>query len=139
MEKIEDSIVNYIISYHSKLMTNDERENFIFLSEYYKKSYSLENEPDCGWIEGMKITKVKFVQKKRDTLIKLVSLYRDKAENIDELINIGFEDYRKKIAERILNEHANEIKLNICPKCNKIARTPYARQCRYCGYNWRKK
>jgi hypothetical protein len=137
MEKIDDTIVNYVISYHSKLMTNDERKNLFFLGEYYKKSYSLNNEPDSGWIEGMKTTKDKHIQKKKDSISKLVSFYRDKIENIDELINIEFEDYRKKIVERILNEHKNEIKFNICPKCKKIARTPNARQCRHCGYNWR--
>jgi ribosomal protein L40E len=27
--------------------------------------------------------------------------------------------------------------LNLCPKCNGIARTPEAKQCRYCKYTWR--
>jgi hypothetical protein len=137
MEKIDDTIVNYVLSYHSKFMTNDERKNLIFLGEYYKKYYPINNEPDSGWIEGMKTTKDNYIQKKKDSINKLVSFYRDKIENIDELINIKFDDYRKKIAERILIEYENEIKFNTCPKCKKIARTPYARQCRYCGNNWR--
>jgi ERCC4-related helicase len=33
---------------------------------------------------------------------------------------------------RIWNEHKNELALNLCPKCNKIARTHWAEECRFC-------
>lgn len=29
-----------------------------------------------------------------------------------------------------------EIPENNCPKCNKPTLSPYAKQCRYCGYSW---
>ena len=37
---------------------------------------------------------------------------------------------------RILNQHRNEIFLNYCPQCGKLARTPKTRQCRFCGHDW---
>jgi hypothetical protein len=52
-------------------------------------------------------------------------------------INGGQEDFNKKIAERILKEHKAEIDLNNCPNCRRLARTPFARQCRYCEHTWR--
>lgn len=35
-----------------------------------------------------------------------------------------------------MTETREKVFLNNCPKCDKLARTPYAKQCRYCGYNW---
>jgi hypothetical protein len=57
-------------------------------------------------------------------------------KNISELTNDGYEAYKERIAQRIFNEHKHELELNLCPKCNKIARTPYAKQCRFCFHNW---
>ena len=55
---------------------------------------------------------------------------------ISELTNDGFESYKIRISERIFNEHKDELKLNLCPMCNKIARTPWAKQCRFCRHDW---
>lgn len=35
-----------------------------------------------------------------------------------------------------MKEAPEKVFLNNCPKCNKLARTPYARQCRHCGHSW---
>lgn len=58
-------------------------------------------------------------------------------KNISQLTNDGYDAYKVKIAKRIFEEHSNELALNLCPKCNKIARTPQAKQCRFCFYSWR--
>jgi len=42
----------------------------------------------------------------------------------------------KFTAKRIYNEHKDDLNLNLCPKCLKIARTPKAKQCRFCFHNW---
>lgn len=57
-------------------------------------------------------------------------------KNISELTNDGYEAYKLRIAKRIFNEHKDELELNVCPKCNMITRTPYAKQCTLCFYNW---
>ncbi len=46
------------------------------------------------------------------------------------------EEERNKIAEIIMREYKDKIILNNCPNCEKLARSPYARQCRYCRYDW---
>lgn len=53
-----------------------------------------------------------------------------------ELAKNGFEEYKRKVTERIFNEHKDELELNLCPKCGKIARTPRAKQCRFCLHDW---
>lgn len=46
------------------------------------------------------------------------------------------ENEKKRIAELILKDYSNEVFLNNCRKCGKLARTPFAKQCRYCGHDW---
>jgi hypothetical protein len=53
-----------------------------------------------------------------------------------ELIKNGSENFRLNVAKRILEERANDLFLNKCPKCEFLARTPQSRQCRNCGHNW---
>lgn len=54
----------------------------------------------------------------------------------EEFLKDGYEEFELNVARRIMKEMPEEIFLNNCPKCNKLARTPYARQCRYCGHSW---
>jgi len=44
--------------------------------------------------------------------------------------------FREKVRNRILKEHKEDIFINRCSKCNKIVRTPKAKQCFWCGYDW---
>jgi hypothetical protein len=57
--------------------------------------------------------------------------------NLSELTNDGYDAYKIRIATRIFDEYKDELELNLCPKCNKIARTPEAKQCRFCSHSWR--
>jgi recombinational DNA repair protein RecR len=43
----------------------------------------------------------------------------------------------RKFTERILLEHKEHPLLNFCPTCHKLARTPQAKQCRFCSHSWR--
>ena len=54
-----------------------------------------------------------------------------------DLLKDGYPAFSNRTAERIYNEHLHELDLNRCPKCNGIARTPQAKQCRYCMFSWR--
>ena len=56
--------------------------------------------------------------------------------HIKEMISGGFEQLKKNTIERILKHHSNELELNLCPACGKIARTPLAKQCRFCLHDW---
>ena len=53
-----------------------------------------------------------------------------------DLLSAGPDEFMIKCAERIFKEHPDKVYLNLCPKCNKLARTPHAKQCRYCHYDW---
>lgn len=52
------------------------------------------------------------------------------------MIADGYEALKRKVAQRIYDEHKDQLELNLCPKCNKITRTPQSKQCRFCYHDW---
>jgi hypothetical protein len=57
--------------------------------------------------------------------------------DIKEFLKDGYEEFELNVSRRIMKETPEKVFFNNCPKCNKLARTPYARQCRHCGHSWR--
>ena len=43
---------------------------------------------------------------------------------------------QKRLARYILEHHRDELVFNHCPDCERLARTPRAAQCLYCGARW---
>ena len=52
------------------------------------------------------------------------------------LANDGIDAFIVRTAQRIVDEHSNEIAFNHCPRCGALAKTPKARQCRFCRHDW---
>jgi hypothetical protein len=48
----------------------------------------------------------------------------------------GPEPFRRHVRDRLLSERAAEVFVNRCPKCERVVRTPQARQCFWCGFDW---
>lgn len=44
----------------------------------------------------------------------------------------------QRARDRILREHASEVKVNRCPACGRIVRSPGAKQCLWCKHDWHK-
>jgi len=53
-----------------------------------------------------------------------------------QLARDGYEVFAERTAERIMAENGDRVFLNLCPRCSGLARTPTARQCRFCGLDW---
>jgi hypothetical protein len=47
----------------------------------------------------------------------------------------GLEAFRRSACRRILSEHP-DLRVNRCPRCHRIVRTPAAKQCLRCGHDW---
>jgi hypothetical protein len=67
--------------------------------------------------------------------LKIEQMYGFANEKVNALVRLGKQGMLHKIAERLLKDNGNEI-INNCPKCGRLARTPKAKQCRYCGFDW---
>lgn len=48
----------------------------------------------------------------------------------------GVEIFRIRARDRIIRDHSDQVFINRCPSCQKIVRTPRAKQCLWCGYSW---
>lgn len=75
---------------------------------------------------------------KRVELFKKTGWLSDREEALSLLAN-GYDAFLTRTAERILLETPEKVFINKCPECGKLARTPYARQCRYCKHDWHDK
>lgn len=55
---------------------------------------------------------------------------------VQAALSDGPEAYRRKVRDRILREHTAQVFINRCPKCQRVVRTPKAKQCFWCGHDW---
>ncbi|HEX8020516.1 hypothetical protein [Mucilaginibacter sp.] len=107
--------VSYIIWYFSDLI--DSREA-IALS-HYNFSDEYKTGPDS---------------KARRWLIKKGKITED--PEILRLLDNGYVQLRLSAAENVLKNHPGKVFFNRCKICGKLARTPRAKQCRFCGHDW---
>ena len=107
---------NYIMTYFSSLQNDKEKLANRHISSIIKLGYPNTN------LDATEVYKrVGWLTDDEDALM---------------LVKLGEEGFKIKVAERILSEYSNQVVLNYCPKCNRLARTPTARQCRHCGHDW---
>jgi hypothetical protein len=55
------------------------------------------------------------------------------------MLDQGSDKFMDAVRDRILRDHAEDIVVNRCPKCDALTRTPKARQCLSCGHDWHSK
>jgi hypothetical protein len=115
--KVDSETAKYIINYFSNLLTSAERMAIKHTTSTYKLEHSTS--------DNTKVTRI----------------YREKGwltadQNAIDLLKDGYDNFELNVANRIINQNPDKVFFNNCPKCNKLARTPYARQCRHCGHNW---
>jgi hypothetical protein len=86
---------------------------------------------------GEKTTREIAEKEKREALanFKIEHMYGFNDPKTNELVNLGHEKMLSTIAQRLLDRQGDNI-VNKCPKCNKLTRTPNAKQCRHCGHDW---
>lgn len=56
---------------------------------------------------------------------------------VSEALKMGYTAFKRRVRKRILLEHSEQVDLNRCPRCDKIPRTPKAKQCPWCYHSWR--
>lgn len=118
---MDQDTAKYIVCYFSELLTNSERAAI-------KHTHSM--------------IKLDVEEIERNSNSTLLNIYKKKgwiSEDIEilNLLKDGYDNFEIRVAERIMSEHSKEVFLNNCPNCNKLARTPQAKQCRFCSFNWR--
>ncbi len=67
--------------------------------------------------------------------IKMELIYGFNDDKTNELVSLGKDELENQIAIRLLKDHEQEL-INNCPSCGALARTPFAKQCRFCRHDW---
>jgi len=110
---MDKEVIQYIITYFRVLMTDDEKLALKYQMYMEKSSDNSKQRKmmiEKGWINSENKT--------------------------TDLLKTGYEDFEANVVKRIMIETPEKIFFNNCPKFGKLARTPKAKQCRYCFYNW---
>lgn len=115
MENLDSEIVVYVLDYFSHLMTETEwlaqrHRTFLFKVHYDLESPMARRMKERGWITS--------------------------DEKVLDLLKEGNIAFEQNVVKRILTENNDKVFFNNCPQCGKLARTPQAKQCRYCRFDW---
>lgn len=116
---MDNELALYIVTYFTKYLTDKEK----LCLKHLQNTYTLQNSEYTDLAQ-------------REILYKRIGWISEDKEILD-FVSGGDKDVNKKIAKRILLDHSHEIFINNCSKCGKLARTPFAKQCRHCGNIWR--
>ena len=119
-KKMDKELSEYIVKYYETLFTGRET---LWLKQL-RHQYVIESSSDKNDVD------------RKIQLYKSIGWLTDDRE-ILELVKGGQEALNQTIAERIMTEYSNKIFINNCPNCGRLARTPFAKQCRHCGHGWR--
>jgi hypothetical protein len=115
MDPFEKEKKEYVFTHYAHLMTNQEGRAWIHYTSLIKMEGLTEEQKAARQRLSLKIGY--FMTADRDSL---------------KLLDEGIEVFKERVVQRILRENGNEVFLNLCPQCGRLARTPHARQCR-CG------
>lgn len=113
---MEPELADYICTYCTQFYNEKERKAADHYFGQIKYAHVTDDYPD-PW----KRNRDRFITQDPEALI---------------LLKDGYEQFKLNTAERIYWEHRHELNLNLCPRCQQIARTPQAKQCRFCRHDW---
>jgi hypothetical protein len=66
---------------------------------------------------------------------RLRAEWQEADQEVREALADGVGALRERIVERVQRERG-ALSVNRCPRCDRIARTPLAKQCFWCGHDW---
>jgi len=118
---MDPHLARYVFDYYSRFMTEKEMLASRHLSGTAKATHGR--------------TDLAAQEEARNSRSHLRKLLSDDPEVL-ELTRDGAESFLQRTAERIMAAHADEIQVNRCPQCREVAKTPKARQCRFCRFDW---
>lgn len=111
-EVIEDMVVRY----YSNLLTPFERDVY-----------------GAFWLRRRTQIQTSHPESERDTRRIWGTLDNPQ---IEAILERAYDEFIRKAVARVMREDADKLFLNKCPKCQRVARTPKAKQCRWYLHDW---
>ncbi len=118
--ELTPEIANYVIHFHSSLMTD------------------VESKARAHLVATMKATKGRSDEQAQHQARSHpgFSKWIASDELVLQLAKDGYQNFQLQTAARILRDSGDKVFFNLCPACGKLARTPTAKQCRHCHHDW---
>lgn len=116
MNTSEFEIANYLIKYYFTLLPVPQIEAL----KHHKHALKLHDMPDN--------------EVRRQLYVKANWLTED--TEVLSLLDKGYVNFILSCADKILKDNPEKVFINLCPKCEQLARTAKARQCWVCGHDW---
>jgi hypothetical protein len=111
----EKVLVAYVINHYGKFFTTVEGKAYRALLLRQKIEWS-----DSDGVDRKLEAKVRAVE----------------TPDVLEALHGGREAFEHLVYRRIMEEHGDEVFVNRCPECNRVVRTPLAKQCQWCHFDW---
>lgn len=115
MDAVTIEQATYIFAYYTNLLTAAERVTL----RHYQSTIKLENTGN----------------EKLLNMYQRVGWMSDNPEVLNYLKD-GYLQFIINCSQRILQDNPGKVFFNLCPNCGILARTPFAKQCRYCNEDW---
>jgi hypothetical protein len=135
--ELNPEVARYVVRFHWHLMTDEEHRAQRHLASTIKatgRSDVAAQEDARKSLGALDLAIRAEIGREHHAASPSRSLSND--PNVLRLATDGFEAFQLRTAARVLQERTEEVELNLGPRCNRLARTPTAKQCRYCGYDW---
>jgi hypothetical protein len=116
MQPLTPETANYILINYWELLTLSEKRAL----KHHRHSLKLQDLPD-GELR---------------TKMYLRNQWLSNEPEILKQLDGGYVQFTLNCAERIFRGNPDKVFFNLCPKCEKLARSPLAKQCRFCGFDW---
>jgi formylmethanofuran dehydrogenase subunit E len=117
---VKPEVAQYVIRYYHYLMTFDEMAANKYLHATMKATQGRSDAAAQEEARGRTSFRIA-----TNRSLEVMALAKD-----------GYDIFTVRTAERIVAENKNRVILNYCPRCHELARTPRAKQCRFCGHDW---
>jgi hypothetical protein len=118
--ELNPQVAYYIVHFHTDLMNDAERKAQRHLFATMKATMGRSDE----------------MAQREAQNDKIHSRMLSNEPNVLSLAKDGYQQFQLTTAARILRDSADKVFFNCCPVCGELARTPSAKQCRYCGHDW---
>ena len=121
-------LAKYLFRYGGTYFSEAEWAAYDLIVANFYESYfanKILEEPDSSSVEVRSKRRIEWLKKKE----KL-----EKRPEIVILLSADLSSFGAIVCERFLEEHREIIAR--CPRCEKLLRTPRAKQCRWCFHDW---
>lgn len=112
---IDDSLNRYVLDHYRHLITAAENQIVTALGLNLKA------------LNTSSVVASKKLARARGLMAKL---------HVQAALKAGYHESRTKIRCRLLSDHSGEVRLNRCPQCDALCRTPTSQMCVACGHSW---